>query len=421
MAARDEVVLQNALPEVERALGYSFRDRRLLLTALTHRSFCNETDTASGDFDELEWLGDSVLQLAISSWLFRSAKGSRRSSGQLSATRQRFVDAGACESFAVKLNLLPFLRIGHGQPVRGTKILADCFEAVLGAVYVDAGGCSDLEPIHAILARVIPSYEQGAPEPAKPRAEEPRKLMNLAHRLAQMAKRGPQGANSGGGSSVSPAAESSQRSPSEVLREFDERLRGFQHDVLRGGSLSFGSRVFAEAFGETVRQFFAAVATGSPEMCARLDSVLDGSSMLRKHFADAPPGSERVVMEVQPVPSELRLQIFTVVEFLQANVLHQQGGSGGSAESAGANPVLQLIRSTPQGEATITLLSSIAQRAIVDPPAGDSHRPRRTVIAHRGVSVPRLREVRCHGAERGHVVEAEGVEGQGAWGGEAVD
>lgn len=99
-------MLHNSLPAVEQALGYSFRDRRLLLTALTHRSFCNETDTASGDFDELEWLGDSVLQLAISSWLFRSAKGSRRSSGQLSATRQRFVDAGACEAFAVKLNLV---------------------------------------------------------------------------------------------------------------------------------------------------------------------------------------------------------------------------------------------------------------------------------------------------------------------------
>lgn len=106
MAARDESVLRNALPAVEQALGYSFRDRRLLLTALTHRSFCNETDTASGDFDELEWLGDSVLQLAVSSWLFRSAKGSRRSSGQLSSTRQRFVDAGACEAFAVKLNLV---------------------------------------------------------------------------------------------------------------------------------------------------------------------------------------------------------------------------------------------------------------------------------------------------------------------------
>lgn len=105
MADRDDV-LQNTLPAVEQALGYRFRDRGLLLTALTHRSFCNEADTSSGHFDELEWLGDSVLQLAISSWLFRSAKGSRRSSGQLSITRQRFVDAGACEAFAVKLNLV---------------------------------------------------------------------------------------------------------------------------------------------------------------------------------------------------------------------------------------------------------------------------------------------------------------------------
>lgn len=84
----------------------------------------------------------------------------------------------------------------------------------------------------------------------------------------------------------------------QVLREFDERLRVFQQDVLRGGALSFGSRAFAEAFGETVARFFAAVATGNPETCALLDNVLDGSSMLRKHFADAPPGSERVVMEV---------------------------------------------------------------------------------------------------------------------------
>ncbi|CAM9504444.1 unnamed protein product [Pylaiella littoralis] len=421
-AATDEDVLRNSLPAVEHALGYRFRDRRLLLTALTHRSFCNETDTASGDFDELEWLGDAVLQLAVSSWLFRSAKGSRRKSGQLSTTRQRFVSAGACESFARQLNLvrrsetprlhstsntarpivflvtqqqLPFLRIGNAQPVQGTKILADCFEAVLGAVYVDAGGCSDLEPIHAILARAIPSYEhgnrsqeqhqrwhrhhlhhqqqfqqshlpgaQGALEPPKPRAEEPRKLMNLAHRLAQMAKRGAEGTQSGGarplqGSSsslVSHPAEGSQRNSHEVLREFDERLRGFQHNVLQGGALSFGSRAFAQAFGEDVARFFSAAATGDPERCALLDSVLAGSSNLRKHFGDAPPGSERVVMAVVPVPSEVRLQTFTVVEYLLA-VVFQQGG--GSAEQASDNPVLRLIRSASHGETTITCLSNI--------------------------------------------------------------
>ncbi|CAB1117678.1 unnamed protein product [Ectocarpus sp. CCAP 1310/34] len=391
MAARDEsVFLQHSLPVVEHALGYRFGDRRLLLTALTHRSFCNETHTASGDFDELEWLGDSVLQLAVSSWLFRSAKGSRRSSGQLSATRQRFVDSHACESFARQLNLLPYLRIGHGQPVGGTKILADCFEAVLGAVYVDAGGCSDLEPIHAILARVIPSYKHdrrlqvprqpphprhphshphGAMEPPPgPPAEGPRKLMNLAHRLTQIAKRDADRVEGGGGRAAQPmqgdapaspplsrAANGSDRDPLEVVREFDGRLRDFQGNVLRGGALSFSSRAFAGAFGEDEARFFSAVATGCPERCALLDSVLDGSSMLRKHFDGAPPGAERVVMEVVLVPSELRLQTFTVVEFLLNNVLQPQGGSGEPAD----NPVLRLIRSAPHGDATIAFLSSI--------------------------------------------------------------
>lgn len=105
----DDHALRATVPAVEQALGYRFHNRHLLLTALTHRSFCHEANTSSGDFDELEWLGDSVLQLAISSWLFNSAKGSRRSSGQLSLTRQRFVDAGACESFALQLNLVRFL------------------------------------------------------------------------------------------------------------------------------------------------------------------------------------------------------------------------------------------------------------------------------------------------------------------------
>ncbi|CAM9135681.1 unnamed protein product, partial [Scytosiphon promiscuus] len=409
MAARDEYFLINSLPSVEHALGYRFRDRRLLLTALTHRSFCNETYTASGDFDELEWLGDSVLQLAVSSWLFRTAEGSRRSSGKLSATRQRFVDGHACEAFARKLNLLPFLRIGNAQPVRGTKILADCFEAVLGAVYVDAGGCSDLEPIHAILARAIPSYEvdtkspeqqhqqqqqcrdhrhqhhqhhqhhphhgqhpnhqfhrpgaQGPSEPPpRPPPEDSRKLMNLAHRLAQMAKRGADGAQ---GAATRPPQGSQQRDPLEVLREFDGRLAEFQENALRGGSLSFASPAFAEAFGQDVARFFAAAASpGNPKSCALLDGVLDGTTRLRKDFGHAPPGAERVMMEVLLVPLERRRQTYTVVEYLLNNVLHRQPQGAAAANPAGSpsassegdNGVLRLIRSAPHGDTTIAAL-----------------------------------------------------------------
>lgn len=91
---------------VEESLGYRFRDKSLLLAALTHPSFCNEENSPAGDYDELEWLGDSILQLAVTSWLFRSAKGSRRTAGPLSTTRSQFVHTGACESFALQLGLV---------------------------------------------------------------------------------------------------------------------------------------------------------------------------------------------------------------------------------------------------------------------------------------------------------------------------
>ncbi|CAN0274974.1 unnamed protein product, partial [Hapterophycus canaliculatus] len=156
----------------------------------------------------------------------------------------------------------------------------------------------------------------------------------------------------------------------QVLREFDGCLTAFQRDALRGGSLSFSSHAFAEAFGQDVVHFFAAAASpGDPESCALLDSVLDGTSMLRKHFGHAPPGAERVVMEVVLVPPERRLQTFTVVEHLLNNVLRQQPHGGAAAKPVsghntnttndGDNGVLQLIRSAPHGDATIAALSRV--------------------------------------------------------------
>lgn len=82
-----------------------------------------------------------------------------------------------------------------------------------------------------------------------------------------------------------------------MVSDFDGRLRGFQQNVLRDGTLSFSTGAFTEAFGEKVARFFQAVAS-DPEKCGLLDDVLAGSSMLRKHFLEAPQGAERVVMEV---------------------------------------------------------------------------------------------------------------------------
>lgn len=82
-----------------------------------------------------------------------------------------------------------------------------------------------------------------------------------------------------------------------MLRDFDGHLRGFQENVLRGGSLSYATPAFIAAFGEDVARFFLETAA-NPYKCGLLDNVLAGSSMLRKHFTEAPRGAERVVMEV---------------------------------------------------------------------------------------------------------------------------
>lgn len=146
---------------VEESLGYRFRDKNLLLAALTHRSFCNENNTGTGHFDELEWLGDSVLQLAVSSWLFRTAKGSRRTSGKLSLTRVRFVDAGACESFAQQLNLVSDERDDvTWRDFPSSDIMVDLFDIgrLAGQLVVTAErghGFTECRQLHWHLAMVL--------------------------------------------------------------------------------------------------------------------------------------------------------------------------------------------------------------------------------------------------------------------------
>lgn len=83
----------------------------------------------------------------------------------------------------------------------------------------------------------------------------------------------------------------------QVLRDFDTRLRVFQQNPLRAGALSYSTSAFAEAFNDDVARFYGAMAR-NPDKSGALDSVLAGEGMLRKEFAEAPMGAERVVMEV---------------------------------------------------------------------------------------------------------------------------
>ena len=127
------------LAELEKELGYSFSDASLLVRALTHVSY--DREKSAGHNEVLEFLGDAVLDLAISDLLIRSFP--EKSEGDLSRMRAALVNSTVLPEKAALLNLGPLLRLGKGEERSGGRdkpsILAGAFEALLGAVYRDGG------------------------------------------------------------------------------------------------------------------------------------------------------------------------------------------------------------------------------------------------------------------------------------------
>ncbi|MFM8575496.1 MAG: ribonuclease III [Limnohabitans sp.] len=116
-------------------LAYAFRDRGLLLQATTHRSF-------GADHNErLEFLGDSVLNLAVAHLLFTQL--SQLPEGDLSRVRANLVKQDTLQALALQIGLPEVIRLGEGELRSGGRkrpsILADALEAVIGAVYLDGG------------------------------------------------------------------------------------------------------------------------------------------------------------------------------------------------------------------------------------------------------------------------------------------
>lgn len=125
-------------------IGYTFSDMSLLETALTHSSFANETRVKGIDtpFNErLEFLGDSVLSIIVSDYLYRSYP--ELPEGDLTRIRASAVCEKTLGLLATSLGLGCYLRLGHGEATRGGRervsILADAFEAILAAIYLDSG------------------------------------------------------------------------------------------------------------------------------------------------------------------------------------------------------------------------------------------------------------------------------------------
>jgi ribonuclease III len=142
-------VNEGGLAALQARLQHSFSDARLLQLALTHRSF-------SADHNErLEFLGDSVLNLAVAHLLHERL--SELPEGDLSRVRANLVKQETLHQLALKLALSPLLRLGEGEARSGgpnrPSILADALEALIGAVYLDAG----YGPAQALVRRLYES------------------------------------------------------------------------------------------------------------------------------------------------------------------------------------------------------------------------------------------------------------------------
>ena len=134
---------------LEEKIGYEFRDKALLDTALTHSSYANELRAKGENImynERLEFLGDSVLSLVASVYLF---KGNRKMfEGDLTKVRAGIVCENALYDYACEIELGEYLYLGNGEEANGGRtrrsILADAFEAVIAAIYLDSGNLDEV-------------------------------------------------------------------------------------------------------------------------------------------------------------------------------------------------------------------------------------------------------------------------------------
>ncbi len=131
------------IENLEKTIGYTFKDKNIILTALTHASYANEQKAkkvACQCNERLEFLGDSVLSLVVSEFIYK--KYLDKPEGDLSKIRASVVCSRSLASLADSINLGSYLLLGKGEEGTGRtnpKILENAFEALLAAIYLDSG------------------------------------------------------------------------------------------------------------------------------------------------------------------------------------------------------------------------------------------------------------------------------------------
>ncbi|MBU0969499.1 MAG: ribonuclease III [Proteobacteria bacterium] len=152
---------QPRLDILEKNIGYAFKDRSFLVNALCHRSYLNENqESCDCDNERLEFLGDAVLGLCIGHILMEKSPSKRE--GELSKLRSNLVSEPGLADMARSIDLGRFINLGKGEFFSGGRdknsILSDAFEAVIAAVYLDAG----FDKTHPVVAAIFQDAIQTA-------------------------------------------------------------------------------------------------------------------------------------------------------------------------------------------------------------------------------------------------------------------
>lgn len=130
------------ISQLENIIGHTFKDRSIITIAITHSSYANERKAKHLKYNErIEFLGDSVLSLVISEYLFTMYPNLPE--GELTVTRAKIVCENSLSKCAMDIQLGKFLLLGKGEELSGGRdkasILSDAFEALIGAIFMDGG------------------------------------------------------------------------------------------------------------------------------------------------------------------------------------------------------------------------------------------------------------------------------------------
>ena len=145
---------QAKMKEFQKKINYQFKNEKLLYEALSHSSFANENKKQRNSNERLEFLGDSVLSIVVSDYIFEHFK--HLPEGELTKLRASLVCEKSLFEFSKKISLGYYIFLGKGEENTGGRerpsIVSDAFEAVIAAIYLDGG----IEPVSKYILSFIP-------------------------------------------------------------------------------------------------------------------------------------------------------------------------------------------------------------------------------------------------------------------------